>query len=747
MKTLFFIPGAVFIACFLACNGSGGTGYTADDETVIAEADIGGEGGNAGDENFNLTIPENAFDRTVHLVISVGSQGQPFDDCAGSDVYTINGLPEFYNLPLTVMCKHYGNLNDTTLLADGLMDALSDSNQTADLYRYYEGRDSSGFFIAQLPAKTDTSSQDNSVRILSAQEIGRRKISVATSFAKIELATGLDTRIVVHTPEAYRERMETVGNRVISSLQSLGANLNNPDRTVAIEIQPYLPYWEWRVIENEKYIVARTDGKFIYRGILSIILVDASRIDRVEMEAQLGRFLFQHYVQRHFSPPTQERVRTDNVRLDRNLWLHTAIAGWSEIYFSGDNDYIPAYFMLNKKAPFHSAGLAFNVQDFHAHLNFGRGMCSLIKYLVRNHTDKEQMIMQFYGSILESEPVCHLTKLIDMQSQPVSTWWPGFLKDYLAGDVMDFLTPNLVEEIAVSWNIDSEDKKNWTSSETCKDICSIPERFSFDYSQMPENAELYMDVDCPSIAAGQYQWLAFHYNGSRLDFLGSADGQTLCVENIRSMCGKREDLVVVLANDFYQVPDLSGLTQIDVTAEIREKSEVQGPYNHGTIDVTIWATTRHSNEQEPTEGVLPLVWTGPGSMTSETVFTVDDEYGTTTGQQVHVQMTVTFDDLFSEILSFSGQYMSTNSTGKTMTMSITGEGPIGVPDDTQTYTTFQAAGPAACGYITSLTYNAEVYSGTNTLIGYSCHEDASLTLTFVKSGSAESQQPGRLFFP
>jgi hypothetical protein len=411
--------------------------------------------------------------------------------------------------------------------------------------------------------------------------------------------------------------------------------------------------------------------------------------------------------------------------------MHTAIATWSENYFSRDSYYIPAYFLENQSAPFNRLGLGFPAVDDHVHLNFGYGMSALIKYLVDNHSLREQMIVQLYEALSSSGPSFHLATLISLQASLVNQWWPDFMEAYLLGNVFDFPVQNLIEKYAPVWEIKTEEDTFWDKNNECMDISARPMRFSLTYSQMPEKAALYIDANSIEIAPDQYLVKVFHDNGSHLTHLGDAGQQILSIGNIRSMCRNREDLFLVLVNSAYEPLYFNGLSSIDLRAEIKEPST--SLYNYGTINATIWGTFQNSTQPDmPTEGLISLVWTGPGSMTSDNSFKVDDAYGTTGGQQVQVQMTVTFDPSSMAILSYSGDFASTDAEAKTLTMSIAGTGPIHATKDYPTYTAYEVSGQQTCQHISSIAYHADVYTGTNTLTAYTCQGGASLKITFVK---------------
>jgi len=556
---------AAFLTIFLmvvSCSKESTTEPEDEEEPIKATQTIGPEGGSVGPDDILLEIPENAFAMATEITISLTSVDPPFEENAASEMYEITGLPDSFSEPLIIKMKHSGNLINSTFAAMGEQLTLTVPDQIMTCYSYHEGTDSSGYIIAEIPAREENEVKKSALKNYSDDEAFKTFFTLVTDFINSEVTENNS----MTGPSEHEEVLTDAARTVESLIKEMGIEMNDLYRVETV-VQPSMPYMERRVVESDRGFRWNSpqEEEMHYT---STVLLDGEHLDGEEIIPELGRCYFQLYVQKDFAPPHLLAVKFNTVKYGRNKWLHAAIAAWSEIYFSQNRDYVPSNFLTQIDAPFHAAGLAFQVEDYKKHLNFGYGMSAFIKYLVDEPSNGPEMIVDFYKALEESQHDCHLTNLFDLQDKPVKVLWPDFVSSYLQGNVIDFAPSDIIEHLGVDWQVDSEEKKEWGSTIVCPDICCKLRRFSFDWQDMPDNASLQLGVESSDLSSDLYKLLVFEYDGNSLTLLGEAGEKDLLISNVKALCTNKQDLILGLVKSHYAPPFLDGSDEITIRAEI-----------------------------------------------------------------------------------------------------------------------------------------------------------------------------------
>jgi len=718
-----FIVLSLLVLFNLSCSKKNGTGPDEDGGTVLAAAAIGPEGGSFGDSRCSVLIPENAFQVTAQLEISESSSGHPFPGHSASEVYRLKGLPEILNQPVTVRIRYYTNISDTLFAALGKSISLPDLNETMMDYRYTEGRDSSGYLIFELPTTRDSPLiKMNRLPVIKAEE-SVLQLSLVTDFVKLKIFQ--KSEIVGPSDEA--ETVQRAAESLFSNLEQMGAAPSDDYHTIVIYIEPSLPYMEWRAIEFNRTKWEEDDNEKTEHHTCGI-WVDASRMNHEDFTPQLGRCLFQFFVQRDFAPPGQYDIAEGNVPNNRNLWLHAAIAAWSEIFFACIQDeqktgYTPSYFLQNKAAPFHQAGLAFDVGDYREHLDFGYGMSSFIQYLAMETGFDENGIVAFYHELEISSPECHLSVLIERLGKPMETVWSGFIEKYLNGNVIEYIVPNLVEPLRVDWSVDGEEDTEWSYQNEYPDICCDLKRISFDREDMPDRALLKLHLDSSPLGTGLCEMQVYEYTGNGLNALGKAADSGLLV-NVKGLCDSRHDLVLATLKSAYRLPGFNGSDPMRIQA-VLETQPWWTPVCQ--IDAYLWANvhweSKLPNSPPPEDTDFYL---GPSAMTEQAYWVAceDDQfearwdYTDAGNPNLHLtgQMTLVYDSDTKTITSFQCDQVLKDQTSdgmETTTYSITGMDLPCTETGDSPYSNkivYSVEGSGAHSHVTDLKYT---YDGTD----------------------------------
>jgi hypothetical protein len=708
MRYILTLTWIAVIVLFLGCSSKSSTGPDDDEGTVIARQSIGPEGGSVGTSDFQLSIPENAFSETVNLSLSLSSMNPPFEDNTVCRIYELLGLPESFSEPLKIKIKYSGNLSDQTFLAVGREYAVPDTDATVILYNYYEGQDSSGFILAEI--HSNNTALFNKCTPSRPNEDIKYFVTLFSGFAEIEISSLSTVTGPSEKTAVLKEKTESVINRI----QQFASSFPAYEYRIHIYIQPSSPFKEWRIFEGVRRIDSDMRAGYAIEIHHSVICVDATRIAQEEVIPQLGRCFFQFLVQKDFAPPSYVNVVTGKVQNSRNIWLHTAIAAWSEIFFADNENYVPSHFLINMDAPFYQSGLSFDIEDYSDHLDFGYGMSALIKFLVDTHPDKAGMILNLYHQLEISAPECHLTALIDQQNKPVNEWWPDFIESYLTGQVFDFTIPKLIEPEPVDWTVDDKNDTEWSLKKDYPDICCDLIRFSFDFNAISDKADLTLGIMNAQIASDLSGLSVFVYDGNTLNLLGKADVRDLVIGNIKGLCTDQRDLVLALTKSAYQTPNLDGEEQIDVYARIDSTAWFTPVCQ---LDCYLWSNVHWESKLEngpPPEDIdfYVGVWAEADEATSSwegMQFSATWDYDNELSPEIHYHgnMMIEYDPENDAIAYFQCNQQMTQQTAdglETSTWSIAGQNLPHTPHNTDDYILYSVEGSAAHQAVTHLMY-------------------------------------------
>ena len=339
------------------------------------------------------------------------------------------------------------------------------------------------------------------------------------------------------------------------------------------------------------------------------------------------------------------------------------------------------------------------------------------------------MILDFYNRLSQDAASPHFTTFAECQGQECKTWWPDFINTYLAGDNMDFIMSNLVYPEPVDWAMDNEEDKTWSKTKAYPDVCSDLYRFSFVETVLPENASLDLHVESSDLAADRYELQVYTWDGNMLNLLGRAGESDMRVGNMKAFAADGNQMILALVKSHF-LPDMNGSHEISIQAEIRETGS--SSFNYGSISAKFWGYTHNTDINDNEDGgEMTIRVQGSGTMVSENTFYCEDERSDANGTTVNTKITIVFDPVTTEVVSFSGEFTQNNSNdGSTVSGTITGSGPISItPDPYHTsVTSFILNGSDVCGTVSQITYAGSTPRNSYTLTSWSCHGDAKLEI-------------------
>jgi hypothetical protein len=268
------------------------------------------------------------------------------------------------------------------------------------------------------------------------------------------------------------------------------------------------------------------------------------------------------------------------------FWFHTAVALWCEEKFRAAHITVPVAFWgedyLFKgdrgAAPFRGLQKGVGSTRYEAY-EHGCGMAGMIKYLVGQYG--ESLILNIYNDISNTD--CHpVTALLRNISDPVSTWWPAFMRSYLAGDIYKYdplgqggdYSEGLQSRSGHVFTIDDANDTEADFAPFPSDISATDFAVMLDWNDIDSSSSLRATLTDGS-GNGENMLLMMYGFGIRANPLGyflepwDEAATEITVSDLRVLKDNNyHGIVFVLTNANYRTPDYTGDRLVNVNFEV-----------------------------------------------------------------------------------------------------------------------------------------------------------------------------------
>jgi len=416
MKTrcFFALLSGVSLTFLTACKDNS-EGPSQESFTLIDKQQIGASGGSVGSaEYMTVDIPAGAFVTSVDLEMYSSDGENPFKEDGASGLVYLKGLPAQFIKPIRIALKHDGTATDGTYINQAQLTANTSTFDTIYGTNLIQANDSAGFLVAFLPVpqpkgrNADENSgiigNDNGVQYSCVKGLTKRQS---------------DHFIIYHrNTDVYDPGLEALNDGLEAGYQLLAEAYFEVNRLTK-PVNVYLKY-----LNDEIYGQTNRDFPF-YTDNSGYIEINRLHLMEPALMKITGAHEFFHIV--------QDLYNFD----DKYNWLQEASSTWFEKFFtSSPGSYVPQTFTENLKQPFW--GLQMGVvkgADKH-----GYGTSSVIKYLVENGNNAEQLANLRKIWDLTKTGKHPVQALIEYQSNYTPNWWNEFIKAYFTNQVYGGVT-------------------------------------------------------------------------------------------------------------------------------------------------------------------------------------------------------------------------------------------------------------------------------------------------------------------
>ncbi|NOX17720.1 MAG: hypothetical protein GXO87_05495 [Chlorobi bacterium] len=509
---------------------------------------VGVDGGEINVDDFSIVIPPGAFQQTANLKVYQSNVAIPGEDVVTS-VYSIEGLPDNYSLPIDVSIKLSNAVSGETYLALQGEAFVPSLNEVDPSYSYFKAAVSGDTIKGQIPAmsgnKTNSSSaklSDNAkspAGIFSLHIFGcsnKRTYTTDNNHFKITYDVSKDNPTDITNLGTY---LETAYSKIKSIGFDLGKRTNWPvSVSIAVLGNAHGLFTPSRWSKNDGYL------RFDRSGLSDQELMKTSAIHE-----------FFHLVQYLYD--SRGAFRQGSFAPD-HYWFNEACSVWSEKLVASA-DYVSSNWLANQLRPFNGlqAGASDNPEKH------GYGMASFIEYLTNDYG--KSVLVDIYEKILAQRHV--IDAINNSVNYNLYLDCGRFFKRYSQGLVFpDFGPGNLSQIVEDEFDITSAGDTLKTFTANYKDLSAkvyLVKLQNPDF-QTDDSLEISIDQNLCNITVFKYP--------SPGNVSVIAEGEKSCViPDIKGLRDQHKQLYVMVTNSNF-ISNNYQPSNLDIKLTMRVKS-------------------------------------------------------------------------------------------------------------------------------------------------------------------------------
>ena len=715
----------------------------------IAEAIIGPEGGHLESGDFLLLVPEGAFDTSLTLMLYLDENDPSRLTNQVSPSYRLTGLNRAWNKPLELSLKYEGEWDEGSQIAFAFPYFNEEQEDTVQVHELYSAADSMGFLKCILPAVQDLESSLKSAMQFPPLYQGvtffkyimvRGLVRIGThrsDYAEIKYDKGVDLSKVIRLGQDLDEAV-----LFFHALGFIDANLFTGIYKLRVEIldeenSERFPTYCKPDFETLKglYVRSRT---YFSAGVLSLYTIKVplkhfQYAENKDVRRLAGRGIFEY--------GSYCRIP------DKTNWIYFAFRSWVEEYFYGSN---PTPLEVTPiMHPFHGMNTVDMEQywdlfqgeyELRRHIFHGIGMSPLITFLMDEHNPDMDLMDKMYKELEKPGGSNRaIDAFLESVSVPEYTWWPEFVKAYLEGGVREIPAEMFMDHIDAGDQMHFIDKTDTvkyfdrTYPDLSARLCQVNLSRNLSESVLGEEDQLHFKLGPENRNLDYTKVLVFGYKEDQLEFL--SEGSEVSIDNIKGLIESGyTTLLAAVVNSASEAPYLEE-TEIDLTVKII--GEKKWPWSYLAVQVVVTDAIFQSNEG------VEYTWLEFQFKISDHEVEVSEDGSHFTASWLDHGNDYKYEggmDISLDLESFSinsfyiwskSESLSDGKVSLSEKTEIRGKEGTTIPlvysDDVYCY--HQVDKGEVCSVIGSYSYEYHMYPGEsyevkNTLISYSCLEEA-----------------------
>ncbi|MBU1701618.1 MAG: hypothetical protein KJ970_01005 [Candidatus Eisenbacteria bacterium] len=570
-------PALLFIFLMLTFNLScsedgstepGGSNNGGDDYTLAETATIGPLGGTMATEDFSLTIPAGAFNLDVKLDLYVSSEADPFGDHGTTMSFRLEGLPDDYAEPLELSIKSEGSLSGDLAMGIGEEMLLPESDSTAVVYDLVTAEESSGYLVCTLPVDEAPPKANHKAGGKAVPTTKHRYYTGVFGYATYVRSD----HFVICYPASYPAYIDLIVPLLEDSYDAIldqvglhfpGYNFRKPLKVIIFQPAHELHAKIYFSQDQTGYVPV------LYVDPLSLTQQNSPAV-RLKVGHELLKAAQNLYIYAATNPPADPAY----------WWFHRSLRSWAEELFADDSNYTkPAGFDTNPMAAF--GGLQAPGQGLVNGLKHSHGMSAVFKYLMTDPGFGPGGIFGVYYRMM-TENVTSLDALDEKIESPLETWWPGFFKKYMDGELYAVNVDLFKDLESGAWDIQGPDDSpaEFYSRYGIGNYPDLSARIfsvgltSYDFD---DDDVIKFTATSPTVEQDFLTVLAYAWKPGDLLYIGHASALQIGDIPILTDAGYTDILAVVVNSD--GVPPFTNTAEVDLLIELT----TEAPLTHAQI--------------------------------------------------------------------------------------------------------------------------------------------------------------------
>ncbi|MGC9344322.1 MAG: hypothetical protein ACP5E3_16580, partial [Bacteroidales bacterium] len=515
---------------------------------------------------------------------------------AVTEMYQIDGIPEYYSNFITIRSRYDGALSNETFMATGVKKFIYEEDAEIIQYKLNEVRDSAGYLIANVPAWTSTDpvsgnrksdNYQNNIAFIT-QGITNYKEHLS-DFFRIYYPSNLESSYASKLNQYLQAALDSVSQLGMVEKESLRVYCNE-NKTIPVIISSQDLVNKWNIImPSTKPLpdnLQLSDDPQIFERIKPIVFAFSSfgiqKIADPEMENIAQRCMYRtlyylfggdsldwfgmsslNYFSDRFS--SFSYFDPENYKNVFNSLLKGMESGIK--YFDSDDVLFP------------NCGGAISAQ----HLNHSYSMYPFIKYLDNKYGGEQKIIRQIINNRELSQFKKSTEGTIETIDDPATTWWPDFIKELISGNIMYFPPDDIFSAISSldEFNFDNEEERIFEDTDEYFDLSAKLYRINFTMPDLKNELILNISSDFPFYNSEYFTHYVFGYKDDKLEFLTGSPNLSFDLNSLFD-AGYRS-LVVAVINS---TDDPPFDRKVDIEFEASLKRKAQG-FTHAWLDLEI----------------------------------------------------------------------------------------------------------------------------------------------------------------
>lgn len=500
-----------------------------DDDDLIAEADIGTEGGSLGDGTVTITIADGEFEETASLELY--ELGDPQQSHEVTSLYRLEGLPRDCTVGVSIVAPLAGTQGNYLQVWDEDLPILF----PADL--------SEGRLVAEIVVlEAERSDEDVMAEFLGVTDI------VAYDYPDTP-----NRRFRVEVPAHRQAAVEEVLADLVTSANALEAagvdftgydeedaeNVSLDVMKVALKFNPEIDPYSGSVRLSFRYRRFQEEGSI--QGYLTIAAdgLDNSHRLATAMEAQ-GEMVLEL---------AKIALETYNADEFRHAWLLWGARRWAEMRFGPGG--IDSVVLEDEQVLATLTGLyqgSSPIEDPNI-ANFSLGMSDFLHWACNDN----RWGLEFFAKLLDEDEAATPENLILAFGDDSSDiWWHDWVQDYVGAEVTDYGDLVFVNFAEGNWSINEVEDTNYVFSADYADLSANCFNIRLDHSYFNETSKAHFSLSSAELDTENLKIHVYKRLGGSLSHLAS--GSEVIIEGLREYRIQGAHLLVAVSNSYYQSP-------------------------------------------------------------------------------------------------------------------------------------------------------------------------------------------------